>query len=290
MMREGGSGSMAKKGRGWVSGLWLLALGGILCAIGAAFIESASYDPESGTYAAFGAKQRMFMVPALLAFLAIGLTPFRWLRSLSWPGYLAAIALLCGLPFFGELSNGARSWYRVGPLAFQPSEVAKLGCVLLLGNLLARSQAARAWWGPAIPALVFGPAFVLIALQPDLGSAIVLIPPALGMLFVAGVRKRVLVALLLGGLATVPVALLSGSLETHQVERIESFLHPERDPQGKGFQAIQSRIAIGATARARRPSSGTCPTATPTSSSASCARKVASRWGPRSCWLSCCWC
>jgi cell division protein FtsW len=161
-------------------------------------------------------------------------------------GLLGMSLLLLVLALFSPARNGARRWISVGPLSAQPSELAKLALVIFLARFLARREeegeveSFRATFLPA--GLVTGAVAGLIILEPDLGTAAILGLIFLAMMFAGGTPLRHLLVL-------APLSLLAFYFFVYRVpwrwERITAFLHPERDPQGAGFQVLQSLIAVG---------------------------------------------
>ncbi len=169
----------------------------------------------------------------------------RW-RRLVAPLLLVATALLVLVlvPPFGQEINGTRRWLRWGPFSFQPTELAKLALVLYLADFLARRRPVIGTFlrGFLPPLVVTGAMAALVMAQPDLGSSVALVTVVLCMLFVAGARVRHLV---LVGAAAVPVIVLAVTGASYRVRRVFAFLDPWADPQGAGFQIIQSYLALG---------------------------------------------
>jgi rod shape determining protein RodA len=146
---------------------------------------------------------------------------------------------------FGRTVSGAQSWFRLGSLGIQPSELTKLVVVIALARFFAGIQQKYLGTKQILTAVgICGIPLLLVALQPDLGTALTFAPIlALG-LFVRGVRPAAILAGLLSALLMlVPAWYL---LEDYQKDRILTFMQPEKDPLGRGYQVIQSKIAIGA--------------------------------------------
>lgn len=195
----------------------------------------------------------------LLAFLLQFLSRRR-LFGLAYPLYGASLLLLALVLVVGREINGARAWFVLGPLQFQPLELAKLGLLLALAKALEGRPIARVW-DYALPALLTLPVVGLLLLQPDLGGALVVLFGVFVVVFVRGLPWRHLLVGLFALALLVPTAVWP-NLKPYQRERVLIVLDPYRDPLGQGFQVIQSTIAIGsggfsarATARAPRPSS-----------------------------------
>jgi cell division protein FtsW len=156
----------------------------------------------------------------------------------------AFVALvLVKLPGFGVTVNGARRWLGAGPLVFQPSEVMKLALVLYAARLLAeRPKLLRRWQNLGPLALVAGGAVLLIASQPDLGTALVICFTMAAMLVAAGMPVRWLLGALGGGGVLVLIYAMSAS---YRRDRLMTFLDPWKHAGNEGFQAVQGQIAIG---------------------------------------------
>lgn len=159
---------------------------------------------------------------------------------------VGAFALLIAvkLPGIGVTANGAQRWIGIGPLTFQPSEIMKVAIVLYMAQFLAerprRMESIKALVSPLL--LVVGAACVLIALQPDLGTTIIIGFTTLALLLIAGAPMGVLGRLI--GSAAVVVT-LAAVLEPYRRARLTSFLDPWADAGGSGFQAVQGQIAVG---------------------------------------------
>lgn len=160
--------------------------------------------------------------------------------------YLASLALLVYTLFFGKVVSSSRSWVFIGSkIGFQPSELIKIVVVVALARYFAEvpGQKYMTLAQTAKAILVCGIPMSLVLLQPDLGTAMTYFPAlALGV-FIRGVRPAVLVSLILCFILVLPISWLF--LKDYQKDRITSYLHPEGDPRGRGYQVLQSKIAIG---------------------------------------------
>ncbi len=186
-------------------------------------------------------RQAFALAVALAVCAGLGwLGPAR-LAAWRWRFYSAALALLLLVQLFGTEVNGAQSWLRLGPLpGFQPSELVKLALILTLAGVLERELR------PAylLPLALIGVPVGLVLLEPDLGSALVIVAVGLGMMLVRGVpRAHLLLALSLAVVAL--PGLVWPNLEPHQRARLVSFMQPDAEPLGSGYQVIQARIAVG---------------------------------------------
>jgi len=189
-------------------------------------------------------RQVAFLVAGAVALGALVWAGKSRLLRLSSYIYGASLALLVLTYFLGTEVNGAKSWLYLGPLpGFQPSELAKLALILVLAQALHERPIRRLVDYLRVAALALPP-IGLVLIEPDLGSALVLVAITAGVVLVRGVpwRHLVLIVLLVG--AAVPTLVLP-NLKPHQLERLVSFVDPYRDPQGTGYQVIQSTIAVG---------------------------------------------
>lgn len=166
-----------------------------------------------------------------------------WLNYAPWL-YLGTLLLLGAVLVIGSEIAGARRWLRMGGISFQVSEIAKLVIILLLARFFSeRDQRAVSFSDVAKVSVALGVPFALIAWQPDLGSALTLIPAALAILFLAGLKLRYFGLMLLAALLAIPITF--HYLKPYQKARIATFLNPETDPQRSGYQLLQSKIAVG---------------------------------------------
>jgi rod shape determining protein RodA len=146
--------------------------------------------------------------------------------------------------FLGEKRYGARSWLDLGPMSFQPSQLAIIAGIMTLSLFLANTRAMPAFLRILCCGAIVGAPWLMILIQPDLGSCIVWVPVLLSMMFVGHIPKRWLILMLVIGLALVPLVVHFG-LKPYQYSRITTFLDPEADPLGDGWNITQSLIAIG---------------------------------------------
>lgn len=190
--------------------------------------------------------RQLYAVPIGLAALAgCLLVDYRTLAQRSVLVYLAVIAALIAVLFFGVVAKGARRWIDLGVGSLQPSEFARLGVALMLamwfgdGRRNARSLADLAWGGVVV-AVPIG----LIFFQPDFGTAVTLTSVYFGVIYLAGLPLRWVGVGLLAVVLLSPVVWMWG-LEDYQKGRVITFLNPERDPRGAGWQQIQAKITVG---------------------------------------------
>lgn len=220
---------------------YLIGLSVGLALIGLLFIYDASHLLTSAYYL----KQLVWILLGLGAMALFALVDYKFLLSLSLPLYVMTVAVLAGMLVFAGLIAGTKSWIRTGLFQIQPSEAAKLVMILFLARLFANhkeryissSLSITAMMATAIP--VF-----LIAVQPDLGTALTYVPIIGGALILAGLKKKTIIIILV-------LAALTGTLgwnfglHDYQKKRVIMLLNPHQDPRGAGYQVIQSKIAVG---------------------------------------------
>jgi rod shape determining protein RodA len=189
-------------------------------------------------------RQLVFALAAILLAVVVSTIDYRRLRDRAYLLWGLVVLSLGGLLLFGAERAGAKSWFDVGPVGIQPSELAKVVVILAIARYLAegdpRPFGMRGLYMPGI--LAFIP-FVLTALQPDLGTASTFIPIVLGIAWVAGLRVGTAVRLSLFGAALAPLGYFM--LEDYQRARLFTFINPDADPLGAGYQIVQSKIAVG---------------------------------------------
>ena len=188
-------------------------------------------------------RQAIYAVMGLVALVILSRFDFHRLRHATQPLLAVTFVLLVAVLAVGTAVNGARRWIPIGFMNFQPSELAKLVLALWTAAFLARKPAPRTLGELAKPiGVVVGLACALILIEPDLGTAIAIAIMVSAILVVSGTRLRLLASAT--GIAT-GIVLLAIWFEPYRRERIFSFLDPWHDPQGAGFQAVQSMIALG---------------------------------------------
>jgi cell division protein FtsW len=188
-------------------------------------------------------RQAVYALMGLVALMVLSRVDFHRLRRATDTLLAATFILLVAVLALGTAVNGARRWLPLGFFDFQPSELAKLVLALWTAALLARRPAPRTLGELAKPiGVVVGAACALILVEPDLGTALAIAIMVSAILVVSGTRLRLLASA--AGIG-VSVVLLAIWFEPYRRERIFSFLDPWHDPQGAGFQAVQSMIALG---------------------------------------------
>lgn len=217
----------------------------VLAAISVLFIYSASYRGPGQPMPDFYRQQMMWFALGAAAFVIAAWVDYRWLCQWATVGMVLAVGLLVLVLAVGKTVNGAKSWLGWGGYGIQPAEFAKLSVIVALAYYLfdRPPEARRLWKTVAVAFAVVALPMGLILAQPDLGSAMVLIPVAYAMLFVGGARIKQLVLVTAVALAMSPVAWWQ--LKDYQKARLTVFLHPEKDPLGSAWNLNQSLIAVG---------------------------------------------
>ncbi len=221
-----------------------------LTALGIVMVYSSSSVRSyfsSSDPAAQGLEQLVWAGIGLTGLLVASRIDFRHLRYLAIPFYVITLLLLIAVlvPGIGSEINGSRRWIVLpGFGSLQPAEFAKLAIVLYLAHWLdRRGRDARSFWNGLVPfAMLVTPGFFLIAMEPDLGTAGVYAIVALSLFFMAGANLLYLGAI---GASAAAVAWLMISATSYQMERVQTFLDPFRDPLGAGYNTIQALLALG---------------------------------------------
>ncbi|MEX2273208.1 MAG: rod shape-determining protein RodA [Vicinamibacterales bacterium] len=219
----------------------ILALSGM----GLLMIYSTTYDlgaNRAGTE--FWRQLQALVLGVALMALCMSID-YRSLTQRSLFIYGGVILLLVAVFFFGAQRGGARRWLPLGVFNLQPSEFARVAIALVLAMYFGENRR-----GARTPSdLLVGAAFtlvpfLLIARQPDLGTAVTLLPVYLGIVYLAGLRMRLLAVAAVIAVLLSPLA-WNYALKPYQRERIQTFLDPEREPRGAGYQQIQARVTVG---------------------------------------------
>ena len=175
-------------------------------------------------------------------FLAAQISPRYLFRWAPW-FYLAGLGLLVAVLFFGDLTQGARRWLSLGPLRFQPSEIAKLTVPLMVACYVAGRPLPPSPKCLLVAVVAVAAPTLLIARQPDLGTALLVAVAGVFVLFLAGVRWRYVC--LAGAMAAAAAPIMWHLMHDYQRQRLRTLFDPEQDPLGTGYHIMQSMIAIG---------------------------------------------
>ncbi len=220
--------------------LHLLALG----IVSVLAVASATHAREPSFWGGAGGRQLIYLAVGVVVFLIVQRVDYHDWAELWGFFYVGGIGLLAVLPFFARPIGGARSWLELGPLRLQPSEPMKAIVALAVAVFLAQRGEKLSLGRLVGLGAIIGVPVLLIAAQPDLGTALTFIPLFVGAAWMARVRPKVLLSLALIAALAAPIAWFV-VLKDYQKERILNVFDPERDPSGTGYQVIQSRIAVG---------------------------------------------
>lgn len=221
---------------------WLYVV--LLCLL-AGWGYAALYSVDGGAPRPYAEPDAIRFAAGLVLMLVVAMTDLRLLARLAWPLYGLSLALLGAVLRFGHVGKGAQRWIELGGLQLQPSELMKIALVLALAAWFRRASWERVG-NPLfliVPVVTILLPVALILAEPNLGTAVITAAVGGAMLFAAGVRwwKFALV------LAPLPLAarLIYAHMHDYQRARIDTFLHPENDPLGAGYNILQSKIALG---------------------------------------------
>lgn len=220
----------------------VVVLVSIICCIGFALL----YSVAGGSLEPWAGRQIVRFGIGIVLLLAVAVVHIRTWYQLAYPIYGVTLLLLVATEFLGRMGKGAERWIDIGPLQLQPSELMKLALILALSRFLHGvllddvSRPSRLF--PAL-LLILVPAG-LVLMQPNLGTATILIVGGCGLIFLAGLSWKIIVPVIAIGLAIIPIG-WEFALKDYQKERVQTFLDPDSDPLGAGYNITQSKIALG---------------------------------------------
>jgi len=214
-----------------------------LCGLGVAMIYSTTSDPTRAA-SHLWTTQLYAMGLGTIAMLITLSIDYRTFTDKSHWIYIALIGVLIYVMFFGMVQMGARRWIPLKFFNLQPSEFAKIGVALVLAKFYGENRGAPQWTDLAIGGALTLLPVALIYKEPDLGTAVVLLPIYIAIAYLAGMRLRVLGIVFLALVLAAPVA-WTFVLRPYQKARVTSFLDPSQDAKGAGYQQIQARITVG---------------------------------------------
>lgn len=226
---------------------WIPICAIILCGIGLLALFSASYDSGLDEFK----KQLVWVGISIVIMLIVMLIDYKIIIKLSPILYGLAIILLIAV-LFTKPVNGARSWFEIGDgmFSFQPAEISKIFVIVFLSYIISIIQRKGRDEINKIPKLAIILATIavplgLIIIEPDYGTAAAYILATILMIFVAGIDKKYIITAIIIIAIGVPLS-YNFILPEHAKTRIDTFLHPEQDPRGAGYNILQSKLAIGA--------------------------------------------
>ena len=220
---------------------WML----LLATLALVFVgSSALYSASQGSWSPWGEQHLIRAAMGAVIIAVMTFLPTRWIFKWSYIGLLGALCFLIILQLIG-FGTGATRWIAIAGFNFQPSEPAKLAVILALARYLSEQTPEQLQeFVVYIPAIALvGVPFGLVLIQPDLGTSLMLLAGGLTVIFAAGVPRRYIFGVVIAGLASLPV--LWAQLYDYQKARVMTFLNPDADQLGAGYQIAQSKIALG---------------------------------------------
>jgi rod shape determining protein RodA len=223
---------------------WALLLAILtLCGLGVAMIYSTTSDPTRGVSRLH--ITQLYAIALGLGAMVVTLSlDYRTFTDKSHFIYIGILGLLLYVMFLGATQMGARRWIALGGFNLQPSEFAKLGVALVLAKFFGETRGTPGWGDLAVGGALTLLPLALIAREPDLGTAVTLLPIFAAVAYLAGMRTRVFGMLAVCLLLAAPVV-WKFALKDYQRSRISTFLDPAQDAKGAGYQQIQARITVG---------------------------------------------
>lgn len=219
--------------------IWLVLSILALCALGLVTLYSASGESIDAV-----TRQALRMAVAFAGMLLLAQLPPALVSRWSAWFYVVSLLLLMLVLVMGEIAMGAKRWLDLGPLTFQPSELLKIAVPIVLAGYFGHRTLPPNLYQVLLAAILILVPVGLIAIQPDLGTAVIVTVAGFTVLFMAGLSWRLITSIGLLGVAFLPV-LWFYFMREYQRDRVLTFLDPETDPLGTGYHIIQSTIAIG---------------------------------------------
>ncbi len=230
--------------------IWLLLLPLFLAGLGIAVIYSITL---TSTGASLAIRQFVSVILGLIIYFFFTFIDYRAIRSWAWPFFVLTLCSLLLVRIFGQTTFGSQRWIDFGFFQFQPSELAKLAVIFVLATLFTnrvkRIHSRRLFMGILLTLI---PVFMVLT-QPDLGSAIVLSLTGFSVMVAAGISKKQWLGFIIFGLVMALAAVLAwnnvtpfkGLVKDYQRERVITFINPDLDPSGAGYNVLQAVIAVG---------------------------------------------
>jgi len=222
----------------------LLGLVLMLCTISVLEIYSATLNTK---YHGFHTKQVYWILGGIVVMFVMSKIDYHRLLDLVWWAYGFCLVALVAVKLVGTKVLGARRWIKLGPMHFQPSEWVKLVLIVMVAHYFANLGGKSLTWREVFKAIgLVGVPMLLVLIQPDLGTALTYTPILLAGLFLGGIQWKQALILVSVGLVLIAGAWTSGKvLKPYQKARLTSFINPDNDPKGSGYQIRQSLIAVG---------------------------------------------
>ena len=237
---------------GWIGSIlrrmdWLsVAPMGLLmiCGLSMAWINARSYGQELFDLSSIFLRSIIWLTLSLITFTFVTAINWRWIRTFAWPLYGANLLLLIATLIFGQDSGGNSRAIAVFGIAIQSSEIAKILTLVALATVLTRESAeSDTLSNTLLGGLVVAPPFILVAIQPDAGTALIIVAALFGGLLLSGAATRWIAGLAAFGVLLLPLA-WTFLIADYQKERLIAFIDPNADPAGPKYQLEQALVAI----------------------------------------------
>jgi len=224
---------------------WLLIIPMLALAVfGLTAIYSLSLGATNGG-SSFYDRQMIFMGISMVIFFAVSYIDYNIWKNYAGIFYLVSIVLLILVFIIGKTTNGAVSWFRLGFFNFQPVEFVKVSLILFFARYFSQISTAKISWKHIYISFIYAIVPIsLVILQPDMGSAMVLMAIWLGMVFLAGLRLWQIFIFIAGGILIITMSWFF-VLHDYQKQRVITFLNPSQDALNSGYNVIQATIAVG---------------------------------------------
>ncbi len=227
--------------------IWFLLPILLLNIFGLVNLYSATHGPSSTDVQTLFIQQIVWLVAGWSIFFFVTFLDYLWINKLVWAMYIINVGALVYTDLHGKVVLGGQRWIDLHFFRYQPSETMKLALILILAKILVtknpegRGMGLRELFLPLMLVLI---PFILTVKQPDLGTAMTLLLIGGTMLFFVKIRREIIVFISVIGIIAMPLVWQYG-LKDYQKHRVLTFISPDSDPQGKGYNSIQSRIAVG---------------------------------------------
>lgn len=203
------------------------------------------YSVAGGTWEPWAARQMLRFSVALVIMMVIAVIDIRYWVAAAYPAWFVSVLLLLAVEFVGETGMGGQRWLDLGFMRLQPSELAKIAAVMAIARYYhGRNHfQSRSLRSILVPVLILAVPFILVVRQPDLGTSLMIVAGGVAVVFLAGAPAWLFVVSGISVAAAIPIGWQF--LRSYQQDRILTFMNPEADPLGAGYQITQSKIALG---------------------------------------------
>ena len=216
----------------------------MICGLSMAWINARSYGQELLDLSSIFLRSIIWLTLSLITFTFVTAINWRWIRTFAWPLYGANLLLLIATLIFGQDSGGNSRAIAIFGIAIQSSEIAKILTLVALATVLTRESAeSDTLSNTLLGGLVVAPPFILVAIQPDAGTALIIVAALFGGLLLSGAATRWIAGLAAFGVLVLPLA-WTFLIADYQKERLIAFIDPNADPAGPKYQLEQALVAI----------------------------------------------